>query len=190
MITRRHFLLGAPATAAGIVLPRFFDRALSYFENHGEPLLLVPKQPDQTLYWFQDLDGQLVLDSPDPFPEPPTLTWREYYDRYFDGAAYYEALDEDDDEWVDLDAEVDMEFVVDVWSRSESPQSEAYHLLSGLEIGLDKGDGTFKGELIYYDGPMPGSDYLGVHAPDAITLSLLQACLNEGGHNIAVMVGD
>ena len=39
-ITRRQFVLG---TTAGLVLPSFYDKTLTYFENHGEPLLIAPK---------------------------------------------------------------------------------------------------------------------------------------------------
>ena len=46
-ITRRQFLLG---TTAGLILPSFYERAYSFFENHGEPLLIVPKRTEETLY--------------------------------------------------------------------------------------------------------------------------------------------
>ena len=41
----------------------------------------------------------------------------------------------------------------------------------------------------FFDGPMPGRDYLGVQCKDALSISLLQARLNELEENIAVRVG-
>lgn len=46
-ITRWQFLLG---TTAGLILPSFYDRAYSFFENHGEPLLIAPKRSGEVLY--------------------------------------------------------------------------------------------------------------------------------------------
>ena len=42
-ITRRNFILG---TAAGLILPSYYDKVFTFFENHGEPLLEIPKQAD------------------------------------------------------------------------------------------------------------------------------------------------
>ena len=46
-------------------------------------------------------------------------------------------------------------------------------------IALPVRHGDQVGGLIFYDGPMPGSDYLAVHAECGVTLSLLQHRLNE-----------
>ena len=46
-ISRRQFILG---TAAGLILPSYYERVFSYFENHGEPLLEIPKQARIDLY--------------------------------------------------------------------------------------------------------------------------------------------
>ena len=63
-ITRRQFLLG---TAAGLVLPSFYEKAFSYFENHGEPLLITPKRPGEILYACSEFtveDWWIMQDSP------------------------------------------------------------------------------------------------------------------------------
>ena len=42
--SRRQFILG---TAAGLILPSYSDKVFMFFENHGEPLLEVPKATDE-----------------------------------------------------------------------------------------------------------------------------------------------
>ena len=46
-ISRRQFILG---TAAGLILPSYYDKVLTYFENHGEPLLQAPKHATTDLF--------------------------------------------------------------------------------------------------------------------------------------------
>ena len=40
---RRQFLIRAGAIAGQLLVPRFFDRALAFVENHDEPLLEIPR---------------------------------------------------------------------------------------------------------------------------------------------------
>lgn len=42
-ISRRQFIIG---TAAGLILPSYFDKVFAYFENTGEALLEVPKKAE------------------------------------------------------------------------------------------------------------------------------------------------
>ena len=39
-ISRRQFILG---TAAGLILPSYYDKVFTYFENTGEALLEAPR---------------------------------------------------------------------------------------------------------------------------------------------------
>jgi hypothetical protein len=51
-ISRRQFILG---TAAGRILPTYFDKVFAYFENTGEALLEVPKKcRDRNYRQFRD----------------------------------------------------------------------------------------------------------------------------------------
>ena len=69
------------------------------------------------------------------------------------------------------------------------PSAEAYRLLEGLDIGWElRADGKVAGGLKFFEGLMPGSDYLGVHADDDISISLLQHELNAANAGIAVKV--
>lgn len=40
---RRQFLIRAGAIAGQLLVPRFFDRASAFVENHDEPLLEIPR---------------------------------------------------------------------------------------------------------------------------------------------------
>ena len=78
----------------------------------------------------------------------------------------------------------------DWWSEyldRRGPSAEAHYLLEGLDIGRDlRADGKVAGGLEFIDGPFPGNNYLGVHANDAISVSLLQHELNAISAGIAV----
>jgi len=87
----------------------------------------------------------------------------------------------------DLDNPADEDAYMDYWCGSDSPNAKAFHLLESLDIGTGLRHENQVGGLVFYDGPMPGSDYLGVHAECAVTLSLLQHRLNELNTGIRVL---
>ena len=71
--------------------------------------------------------------------------------------------------------------------RVASPNALAFKLLEDLDIGPKlAGPGDEVGGLEFIDGDAPGHDYLGVHADDALSISLLQHRLNELDTGIAV----
>lgn len=188
-ITRRQFLLG---TTAGLILPSFYDRAYSFFENHGEPLLIVPKQPEDTLYACADFAAypKLQLNLGDPRAEPPDMTIREFCLKYGEGDPETwwceEWLGVDDAEPIDIDMQMDAFTVWDWWGRQDSSNARAYHYLEFLDLGSDFDGPNPVGGLDFIDGPCPGNDYLGVEACDPVSVSLLQQRLNELGTGIKV----
>ena len=54
---RRQFLIRAGLAAGQLALPRFFDRALAFVENHGEPLLELPRSSERELIASYQEDG-------------------------------------------------------------------------------------------------------------------------------------
>ena len=115
-----------------------------------------------------------------PAFELPEMTWREVIERYHCWPEYWEELkDVYGMTDADLDKPTDVDSYIDSWCRLDSPNAEAFHLLNGLDIGTELRHGNKVGGLEFYDGPMPGSDYLGVHAECGVSLSLLQHRLNE-----------
>ena len=188
-ITRRQFLLG---TTAGLILPSFYERAYSFFENHGEPLLILPNRPNQILYACADFaeSPKLQLNLGDPEAEPPDMTIREFCLEYGDGDPETwwreEWLCIDDLEPIDMDDPMDRWAVLDWWCRKDSSMARAYRYLERLDLGSDFNGPNPVGGLEFIDGACPGNDYLGVEALDPVSVSLLQQRLNELGSGVEV----
>jgi hypothetical protein len=190
-ITRRQFLLG---TTAGLILPSFYERAYSFFENHGEPLLIVPKGSEETLYACSDF-GQpprLQLQLGAPGEGPPDMTIREFCLKYEEGDPETwwreQWLGADESESIDIDIDMPMdEFAVaDRWLREDSCTARAYRYLESLDLGANFNGPNPIGGLDFIDGAYPGNDYLGVEAFDPVSVSLLQQRLNDLGTGIKI----
>ena len=190
MSTRRAFLVGA---SSALTLP-IVSKFEWFIETKGRPLIEVPKRPMDTLFVDLDSNGQITL-GPQVY-DLPEITWGEYLAQYLVGGelptcpSELQELCEDYGVEVDaLDCGCDSEFWIDSWARTESPNANAYHLLTSLDIGpeLCGGPGEI-GELDFIDGAAPGNDYLGVHVYDDLSISLLQHRLNVLEQNIAVEV--
>ena len=190
-ITRRQFLLG---TTAGLILPSFYERAYSFFENHGEPLLIVPKRAEGTLYACADFaePPQLQLHLGHPEQGPPDMTIREFCLQYGDGdpESWWREhwLYEDHSDPIDMEGLMDPWSVLDWWGRRDSPTALAYRYLESLDLGTDFNGPNPVGGLDFIDGACPGNDYLGVEALDPVSVSLLQQRLNELGSGIKVVI--
>ena len=97
-----------------------------------------------------------------------------------DSEVYHEATDLDgavpDDLWLGDNAR-------------NGPCAEAYHFLKSFNLGsaFDVDDESYGG-LSFYDGPCIGSDFLGVHADDELSISLLQNELNSRDANTAIKI--
>ena len=202
MITRRGFLLGgATATASGIVLPSFFERALAHVDNHGAPLLEPASGADELLFASFDGVDSWVLSLGEPLTELPVMTyeelWTEQYGSFEQGVQEHigytqeELAAETDPEVLEAilaeipprDGEVDPSLVLE---SIDTPEAEAFHLLSSLDLGPWDGYDKALGDLTFWDGPCPGNDYRGVHAQSDLALSCLQHRLNALGTGIAV----
>ena len=157
-MSRRQFILG---TGAGLILPSYYDKVFTYFENHGEPLLEIPEQPHADLFAVDNGVSSFQFHLGDPWAEPPEMTIREFALEYYGCEEEY-LLAWDDEEEVDFDAIQDYSVVVEYWCRGRSPSAAAHNLLANLDLGPDLNGKDAVGELTFYDCPMPGSDYLGV----------------------------
>jgi hypothetical protein len=185
-ISRRQFILG---TGAGLILPSYYEKVFSFFENRGEPLIETPKRASRDLYavdWDCEI-FELYLDELQPEPPGP-MTIREYAKRYFgDEQGYLDAYRcERDGIEVDFDAILDAEMVENTWLRQDSPMARAYRLLDSLDLGPDFASGDSVGQIQFLNCPNPGSNYLGAQTEDAVSISLLQKRLNELNTGIRV----
>ena len=188
-ITRRQFLFSIPAAGAGFILPTYFDKAVDVLAQTGEPLIIPPEECLTELIAVDQGFGEFQLNVGDPWKGPPRMTLREFIDRYCESDVdTYVAGYSDGEEELDLDAEMPPETVMETWAATDSPNALAFGLLYDLDLGTDlHGPGTV-GELQFIDGPCPGNDYIGVHATDTLTLSLLQERLNQLNTGIHIRI--
>ena len=176
-LSRRNFLIGV---GAGLILPSFYDRALKYVFNSGEPLILAPPSP-QIMLTAHDYagNGAYTLNWGDPYSELPSfddMTWRQFADAYMHGAEVY--LDIWKMDGIDPDNPVEQGFAEEQWILKNSPNAQAYDLLETYDLGLDDRAATEDGQIEFIEFDCPGSNYRGVEA-DVLGLSLLQDKLNQ-----------
>jgi hypothetical protein len=172
-------------------IPGFKDEVLTYYENHGEPLIEAAKQASLDLYavdWgggiteFQ-LD-EIVNGSPGP------MTVRKYARQYFGGEQGY--LDayccERDGIEVDFDDIQTASMVEITWEQRGSPMAKAYRLLENLDLGPEFESEDAVGQLDFVDCPNMCSSYRGVQTEHPVSISLLQKRLNELNTGIRISV--
>lgn len=184
-ITRRQFLLTTSGAGLGIILPSFYEKALAFYQNHGEPLILPSKDSNEILYASTNSINGIELFLGNPEVEIPKYTWREFIKefKYGDSSDYIDPEDEEGEAlWIDLDAKADPAEVADYWYY---PWTAAYDYLTELDLGPDLDSPDAVGELRLLSG-FPGSDYRGIAAADYITLSLLQERLNQLNEGIRI----
>lgn len=185
-----HHNQSAACPARKIITPRFVQNVVAYIEKHSAPLLIPPcDDPSRTLCAIESGDVYCLYDGHPQADFPPTLTWREFAE-----AQGYWALEEIVDylqhyrygtptlvEISELfDEEADSEAVAEWWSQTSAPNVLAYDYLSALDLGPEFGlKPNEKGRIAFIDGYCPGIDTRMVEVADDLSLSLLQARLNE-----------
>ena len=187
---RRQFLTRAFSAAGQLVLPRFFDRALAFVENHGEALLEAPPEPKKTLYAaYQEEGVYWIIDGLMPKEIPPSrVTWREYFlltgDELVNGMENWEL------EPGQLDDSMDYWAFETYWFYNLSPNAKAFKYLQDLDLGPEFGkNDRAEGEIRFQDAPMMASDCRWAEVDDLLSISLLQNRLNELGENVSLEVG-
>lgn len=192
---RRQFLIGA-----GSILTTSFVSKAEMFLKEKKSVLPIIKKSDaaQTIYFIDNgFDFELRLNSIGF--DFPYLTYREALEEYFGVwlpkdkplklSDYRELYYEHGITPKQLDEEADYDFYTDAWSRQDSPNAKAYHLLNSLDLFDDStGKGRLIGGLNFIDGYHPGNDYLGVRADDALSANLLQGRLLELNEDIYVEI--
>ena len=187
-VTRRQFLLSTAGAAVGAIVPSFYFRALEFFEQHEEPLLIAPEHFTRELI-VADLNGYPELCLGDPYAEPPAMTYREYFLRYDP-----DGIDTFEQRWglerAALDTPIHSEYVLDQWMVRDGPSASAYHLLDSIELGPALSGPEAVGGLDFVrESNMAGYQWLAVRPRDEVTLSLLQQRLTDLGTGIRVVSG-
>ena len=192
---RRSFLIGA----GSILTSAYVAKANWFLTNKNSTVPLLKSNKDTTKLFFVDQGSEyeLRLGSPDFGIED--LTYRQVLARYR-GVELLEnepiALSqfrEIYDDWgitpKMLDQSADLYDYIDEWGRKDANKAKAYDYLYGLDLfGNDDENGLRLGDLNFIDGCHPGNEYLAVTSHDPLSASLLQARLQELGHNISVEI--
>ena len=188
LCTRRFFLIGSSAGLASATLTRF----ISFYENNGEPIIETPQVTENTLYICADQEFQIGLNRHPLKIDPPNGSLIDYLvknrgEKYPNNPEDFEYYDmEYGYSHNDLEGSVPYDLWIDDAART-GPSADAYTFLQSLNIGVDTHtDGKTYNGLEFYDGPVMGSDYLGVHAVDGPSISLLQHRLNLLGANVLI----
>ncbi len=189
IMDRRQFLIRAFSAAGQLVLPRFFDRAFAFVENHGEPLLETPVEPVKKLYAaYQEEGVYWIIDGLMPQGLPPAVTWREYF--LLTGDKLVNGMEGRELEPSQLDDPMDHWAFETYWCYNLSPNALAYKYLSDLDLGPEFGKSDrAEGEIRFQDAPTMGSDCRWAEVDNLLSLSLLQNRLNELGENVSLEVG-
>ena len=185
-ISRRQFILGA---AAGLILPSYYDRALAYWENHGEALLEAPRIArinlfacptiyDTSSHEWSDYD----LHWGNPYEETPPmdLTYRQYARQYYGGEEAFAIrwrVEEYDD--FDFDELMHHEDLFDDWEYRFSSTAKAYNLLKDLDLGPELAGKGAVGEIRFGISGGPAWGYYSAHGTTPLDISLLQKRLND-----------
>jgi hypothetical protein len=189
MISRRFFLKGMVATAAGVILPSWVVHAERYIEGEGVPFLEPLNSHQYNLYAVnQGSEYQLLLG--DVFAKPDLhITWEEYFERFSCFGTLQEYFEGEDP--IDIPKPhdlVDERQVYEAYKYWESPSRIAFDYLEDLDLGPELGDDNGVGQINFYDGLSPADDSLIVEVPDFLSISLLQKRLNEIDGTVAVKI--
>jgi len=191
MISRRFFLKGTVATAAGLILPSWVVHAERYIEGEGEPFIEPLESHQNTLYAIDgDGEGSYGLFLGDPFKKPQTrMTWEEYIEKHPCVSTLQEFFEYSEPEDIpkpdELVGESELYHVSEYW---ENPSRLAFQFLENLDLGPELNGNNGVGEINFYDGLSPADDSQFVDVPDYLSISLLQKRLNEIDGTVAVKV--
>ena len=206
-MNRRHFLLESASCLPCCLLPADFVRRAAAALEAGDTAaaLRAPTSAGITLYAVDDSGCfRFALDSTNC--EPESLTWREWAERegidlnneaeFREFAIDSWLLDESDplsklftDPAEKIPDDLQWRYIEGLWALSDSPQAQAHHYLRGLELGTSRSaQGESLGDLSFYEGAFPGSNFTWVETNDELVLPALQRRLLELGEDIRIEV--
>jgi hypothetical protein len=186
-ISRRFFLIGA----GSLITPAFVKDARAAIADAGEPWLPTPPSPARELLveWFEGV-ARLHLGQPNTLSPPPPPLWIEHLrecGHELETAAQIAAYcDQNHQDEAELWAPIDAYGWEDWWEHSGSSEAKAYELLDNTQIFPARRGFARTGGLVFEEFPNPGSSARWVEARNPLSLSLLQARLNELDLGIAI----
>jgi hypothetical protein len=201
-MNRRSFLIRSAGTVGALLTNQFLKDAQWLITNQEQALLVTPVQRALETLYAVPSEGKFALflgGLPNEYIDPQ-FTWEEF------GNIAWGYSEKDTLEYLRenydlckcgaqdrLNAKADDDLVLDWWLRHQSPNALAYKQLEGIDLGpqFDRA-GKTAGSIRFFDGFQPGNETLWVEVPDLLSVSLLQARLNEleQGIRLEVLEGD
>ena len=201
-MNRRSFLIRSAGTVGALLTAQFLKDAEWLIANQEQALLVTPVQRALETLYAAPSEGKFALflgGKPNEYINPQ-FTWEEFgntawghseaetieYLRENFGLCKCKAEEQ-------LNARADDSEVFSWWLRHQSPKALAHKHLEGLDLGPDLGRrGITAGGIRFIDGFHPGNETLWVEVLDLLSISLLQARLNEldQGIKLEVLEGD
>ena len=177
--SRRSFLLGAGA----LIGTAFIKSARTFIGDTGQPYLLPVGSAEHTIY-YEPVDDfwQLSLGAPKLLaPEPPLLIESlRLHGEVLDCQAEIDTYCAETG-WTEreLFSQMDAYEWEDQWEFRQSPAAQAFSFLSRYDL-FPEGKGLQRvGSVRFMEFPNPMSSARYVEVHDELSLSLLQARLNE-----------
>ena len=201
-MNRRSFLIRSAGTVGALLTTQFLKNAQWLIANQKQALLVTPVQRALETLYAVPSEGKFALflgGLPNEYIEPQ-FSWEEF------GNTAWGYSEKDTLEYLResydlckcgaqdrLNAKADDDLVLDWWLRHQSPNALAYKQLEGIDLGpkFDRAEKT-AGSILFSDSFHPGNETLWVEVPDLLSVSLLQARLNEleQGIRLEVLEGD
>lgn len=190
---RRSFLVGA---TSALLTTAFYRDVRRFIEHKDEPLLIKPNDVRHTLHAvWHDGAYSLWLDS-HPDDEPNWgMSWAQFYehtkgcdrDEAIAEIVSYYGLDQEEAE-ARADEVVDENELLEWHYDEELGTGQAVRFFRDLDLGPDFATGIGRGKVSFADFRCAGPDRWCSEAADMLSLSLLQARLNELNTGVQVEI--
>lgn len=178
-VTRRSFLVGA----GSIITASLISDISAYARESGRPLIATPRVHAKTLFYERVEDHwRLHLGAPQfEIPEPQLLIENlRWHGHVLDTQAQIDDFCMETG-WTESELLAPMNGWdwETQWEHNLNPEAQAFTLLSDHEIFPNGGTGRREGQVTFveFSNPMSCARWVEVHDP--VSLSLVQARLNE-----------
>jgi hypothetical protein len=178
-VSRRSFLVGA----GSIITTSLISDLTAYVGDTRQPLITKPAEHSKTIFYEQVEDhwrlhlGEPRFEIPEPQLLIDNLRWhgdvldtQQQIDDYCEETGWTEEQ---------LFAPMNGWDWETQWEHNLNPEAQAFRFLSEHNIFPKGSKGRREGEVIFEDFSNPSSCYRWVEVHDPLSLSLLQARLNE-----------
>jgi hypothetical protein len=185
-VTRRSFLVGA----GSIITAAYVQQALAYVSDTGSPMITnhiawrVDNPGEVKTIFCEPLEDYWRLHLGEPMyeiPQPPLLIDNLRFHGYALGTQDQIDAACADSGWSEkqLFSPMDGYSWEEQWEHTFSPEAQAYEFLQRHKIFPHGQLGRREGQIVFESFPNPMSSARWVEAHDLLSLTLLQARLNE-----------